>query len=70
MGQTTTNHRERQLMQYLQSGNWVKASMLPASDRLLKNLLHKGWIELRQDSNGALYRITELGLEAKRQPVR
>ena len=39
------NHRERQLMQYLRGGGWVKASTLPPGPRLIEGLLLKGWIE-------------------------
>jgi hypothetical protein len=37
------NHRERQIMQYLRHGGWVRASALPAGTRLIDGL--KGWIE-------------------------
>jgi hypothetical protein len=44
-GMMPANHRERQLMQHLRSGAWVKAIMLPPSAKLNANLLDKGWIE-------------------------
>jgi hypothetical protein len=32
-------HRERQFMQHLRGGGWVKASAAPAGELLIKNLL-------------------------------
>jgi len=64
------NHRERQLMQHLRGGAWVKASMLPPSAKLIANLLDKGWIEQRGIGAELSYRITEEGLAAKKARVR
>lgn len=61
------NHRERQIMQYLRNGGWVKASVLPAGTRLIEGLLKKGWIEQQTltADDGVYYRITEQGLASK-----
>lgn len=61
------NHRERQIMQYLRNGGWVKASVLPAGTRLIEGLLRKGWIEQQtlSDTGEVHYRITEDGLASK-----
>jgi hypothetical protein len=64
------NHRERQLMQHLRAGAWVKANMLPPSAKLIANLLDKGWIEQRGIGAELSYRITEEGLAAKKARVR
>lgn len=66
----TPNHRERQFLQYLRSGGWVKASLLPPNQRLIDNLLGKAWLEKQSDADGTEYRMTEAGLEAKKRPVR
>jgi hypothetical protein len=64
------NHRERQFMEPLRGGGWVKASKSPPSPIVIANLLAKGWIE-RQGSGAELaYRITENGLAAKKATVR
>ena len=61
------NHRERQIMQYLRNGGWVKASVLPAGTRLIEGLLKKGWIEQQTltANDEVCYRITEEGLASK-----
>ena len=64
-------HRERQFMQHLRAGGWVKANVAPAGARLIENLLAKGWIEKRGVvPNDISYRITDKGLAAKKMPVR
>ena len=64
-------HRERQFMQYLRAGGWVKASVIPAGARLIETLLAKGWIEKRGIvANDVTYRITDKCLAAKKMPVR
>jgi hypothetical protein len=35
-------HRERQFMQHLRGGGWVKASAAPAGELLIKNLPGEG----------------------------
>jgi hypothetical protein len=62
-------HRERQLMQHLRGGGWVKASVAPAGAKLIENLLAKGWIERRGLGNELSYRITDEGLAAKKAQV-
>jgi predicted transcriptional regulator len=65
-------HRERQFMQHLRAGGWVKPSAIPVSagPALVANLLKKGWIEQRGAENDLCYRITEKGLAAKKMPLR
>ena len=63
------NHRERQFMQHLRGSGWVKRSALPDSAGVVRNLLAKGWIEHRIDSDGLFYRMTESGLAAKMAPI-
>jgi DNA-binding PadR family transcriptional regulator len=57
-------------MQHLRGAGWVKATALPDSLKLIRNLVAKGWIERRQAQDGIAYRITEKGLAAKMAPVR
>lgn len=68
---TFASHPERQFMQYLRGEGWIKARLLPASPRVVVNLLAKGWIEQQKQGpkNEAHLRLTEKGLEAKRAPV-
>ena len=63
------NSRERQIMQRLRSAAWVKAAGMPHSPKVLANLIRKGWIEREQTENGQVYRLTELGLQAKKAPL-
>jgi DNA-binding PadR family transcriptional regulator len=69
-GEEMISARERQFMQHLRSGGWVKAIALPDSPKLIQNLVGKGWIECHQTENGIFYRITDQGLAAKMAPVR
>ena len=64
------SHRERQVMQNLSVGGWVKASMLPPSPTVISNLLDKGWIERQGSGSQLAYRITATGVAAKKAPVR
>ena len=59
-------------MQLLRGAGWVKATRLPDSPRSIANLIGKGWIECQQTEGGQAYRLTELGLQAKKAllPVR
>ena len=67
----TPNHREREFMQHLRGGGWVKAIMIPTGGPILiAKLFNKGWIEKRGDGRELAYRITEEGLAAKKAPVR
>jgi hypothetical protein len=63
------NHRERQIMQRLRNAGWVKATALPDSPKTLANLISKGWVEKCQTGDGPTYRLTDLGLQAKKAPV-
>ena len=47
------------------------ASEAPAGEKLIENLLAKGWIEKREiTANEVSYRLTDKGLAAKKAPVR
>jgi hypothetical protein len=37
--------------------------------KTLANLISKGWVEKLQTENGPVYRLTDLGLQAKKAPV-
>jgi hypothetical protein len=63
------NSRERQFMQHLRGAGWVKAFELPHGPRILANLIKKGWVESQQTESGQVYRLTELGLQAKKAPL-
>jgi hypothetical protein len=67
---TSANHRERQFMQYLRAGGWVKALTLPSNPKIIEGLLSKAWIEQRGTGSDLCYRITDKGLAAKKLPVR
>jgi hypothetical protein len=62
--------RERQFMQHLRAGGWVKMSALPPGPKLIDGLLNKGWIERKGAGIDIRYRITDKGLAAKKLPVR
>jgi hypothetical protein len=64
-------YRQREVLQFLMSGDWVPLlKLIPVGDRLLANLLHAGWIERSPEANTRdLYRITEAGRTAFRTPV-
>jgi hypothetical protein len=64
------NHHERQFMLRLRGAGWVKASVLPSSPGLVQKLLQKGWIETKSGpKTEVLYRLTEVGLNAKKLPI-
>jgi DNA-binding MarR family transcriptional regulator len=64
------NHHERQFMQRLRGAGWVKASVVPSSPGLVQKLLQKGWIETKSGpKTEVLYRLTEVGLNAKKLPI-
>jgi hypothetical protein len=67
---TSANHRERQMMQYLRAGGWVKAGTIPSSPKIIEGLLSKAWIERSGTGSDLCYRITDMGLAAKKLPVR
>jgi hypothetical protein len=64
-------YRQREVLQFLMSGDWVPLlKLIPVGDRLLANLLQAGWIERSPEANTRdLYRITEAGRTAFRTPV-
>ena len=64
-------YRQREVLQFLMSGDWVPIlSLIPVGEKLLGNLLQAGWIERSLDvKTGDLYRITEAGRTAFRTPV-
>ena len=61
--------RERQIMQQLRGVGWVKATGLPDSPRIIASLITKGWVECQRTERGSAYRLTELGLQAKKVPL-
>jgi hypothetical protein len=69
-GEMTPNHRERQILQRLRGNGWVRALVLPASPKMIQMLLAKGWIEGQGSGNELAYRITEIGLAAKKTPIK
>ena len=66
----TLNHRHRQFLQHLRSGDWVKAISLPDSPGVIAKLVENGWIEKRGEGSELYYRMTASGLAAKAAPVR
>ena len=66
-------YRQREVLQFLMSGNWVpilRLNLIPVGERLLGNLLEAGWIERSPDMKTIdLYRITEAGRTAFKTPV-
>jgi hypothetical protein len=63
------NHHQRQFLQYLRGGGWVKLTALPHGPRVKLKLLELGWIERRGSGSDISLRITDLGLEALRAPI-
>ena len=64
-------YRQREVLQFLMSGDWMPLlKLIAVGDRLLGNLVQAGWIERSPDvKTGDLYRITEAGRAAYRAPV-
>jgi hypothetical protein len=64
-------YRQREVLQFLTSGNWVPIlRLIPVGERLLATLLQAGWIERNPDKKiSDLYRITEAGRTAFKTPV-
>jgi hypothetical protein len=60
-----SNHRERQLLQYLRGRGWVKAYLLPQHYKTLDGMLQKHWIEKAGEGRDLAFRITEQGMIAK-----
>jgi hypothetical protein len=67
----TVNAGQRQLMQYLRSGDWTIAGKLPvaASNHMLNHLIGNGWIERRGDGGKAEIKLTAAGLMALQAAV-
>jgi len=64
------NQRERQFMQHLRGGRWIRAGQLPESPKVMENLLKSGLIESGHVEGDKVYRITSAGLAAKTKPVK
>ena len=64
-------HRQREVLQILKAGQWTPLLRhIAAGEKLLGNLLLRGWIERSSDSgDDNLYRITEAGRTAFRTQV-
>jgi hypothetical protein len=64
-------YRQREVLQFLMSGDWMPLlKLIAVGDRLLGNLVQAGWIERSPDvETGDLYRITEAGRAAYKTPV-
>ena len=54
-------YRQREVLQFLMSGDWMPLlKLIAVGDRLLGNLVQAGWIERSPDvKTSDLYRITE-----------
>ena len=55
-------------MQHLRGAGWVNASGLPDGPKIIANFT-KGWVECQRTESGPAYRLTELGLRAKKAPL-
>ena len=55
-------YRQREVLQFLISGDWMPLlKLIAVGDRLLGNLIQAGWIERSPDvKTGDLYRIQDL----------
>jgi hypothetical protein len=62
-------HPQRQFMQYLRSGAWVRAIDLPDRPKVVARLVKNGWIERDGEGKNTSFRITMSGLAAKTAPV-
>jgi hypothetical protein len=63
------NHPQRQFLNYLRQGDWVKLSALPEAPRVIVKLMGLGWIERIGSGSTVSFRITEVGLDALKKPV-
>ena len=63
------NYYQRNFMQYLRSGSWVRVSALPDSPNTKAKLVKLGWVEQRGHGPEVCYRITEIGLAELKAPV-
>jgi hypothetical protein len=62
-------HPQRQFMQYLRTGAWIRAIDLPDRPKVVAGLVRNGWIERDGEGRNVSYRITRSGLAAKAAPV-
>lgn len=62
-------HPQRQFMQYLRTGAWVRAVDLPDRPKVVARLVKNGWIERDGEGRNTSFRITMSGLAAKTAPV-
>ena len=62
---------QRQLMQYLRSGDWKIVAKLPvaASENMLDQMINNGWIERRAAGQLAEIKLTSAGLAALQAPI-
>lgn len=67
----TVNAMQRQLMQYLRSGDWKLVAKLPvsASPVMLNRIADYGWIERRGGGSRSEIKLTPAGLVALQTPV-
>jgi hypothetical protein len=63
------NHPQRQFLQYLRHGGWVKVSDLPDAPRKIVKLMGLGWIERNGSGSEVSFRITDAGLEELKKPI-
>jgi hypothetical protein len=65
------NSGQRQLMQYLRSGDWKIAAKLPvvASEHMLSQITNYGWIEQRGGDQRFEIKLTPAGLAALQAPI-
>lgn len=68
----TINMAHRQVMDHLRSGEWKFAAKLPvlASEYALDRMVASGWLERRGTREKAEIRLTPVGLDALKAPVR
>ena len=62
--------RERQFMQHLRGGQWMRKGQLPESPKVLDTLLRNGLVERNEVQGETLYRITSAGFAAKTRPMK
>jgi hypothetical protein len=63
------NHTQRQFLQYLRHGGWVKMNSLPDAPKKISKLMGLGWIERSGSGSDVSFRITDAGLEALKKPI-
>jgi hypothetical protein len=65
------NATQRQVMQYLRSGDWMLVSKLPipVGQRTLDRIVEKDWIERRGGGPRSEIKLTPSGLKALQTPI-